>query len=261
MWHFVLYSSIAVFVYMTCIFFVALLKRDNSVVDIAWGIGFILVSLLTFFLERGFFWRHILVTGLVGIWGMRLALYIYVRNKGRGEDFRYAQWRKKWGKLFILRSYLQVFVLQGIMLLIISYPIMLVNQSGAEAFSIWDAVGGGIWLIGFSFEAAGDFQLMQFKKDPGNKGKIMTAGLWRLTRHPNYFGETALWWGIFLIALSVKNGWTAVISPVLITFLLLRVSGVAMLERKYAGNQEFMEYARRTSPFFPWFPRKKSRSD
>jgi len=225
---FILSTANAVFVFMTCIFVMALLKKDNSIVDVAWGIGFILVALLTFFLKSGFTWRHILVTGLVCIWGIRLVLYIYFRNKGRGEDFRYVQWRKEWGKLFVLRSYLQVFMLQGILLLIISYPVMLVNQSETEAFSIWDALGVWIWLIGFSFEAIGDFQLMQFKKDPQNKGKIMTRGLWHLTRHPNYFGEATLWWGIFLIALSIKNGWTAVIGPVLITFLLLRVSGPYM---------------------------------
>lgn len=253
---FILSTAAAVFVYMTCVFVLALLKKDNSIVDVAWGIGFILVALLTFFLEPGFTWRHILVTGLVCIWGIRLALYIYFRNKGRGEDFRYARWRKEWGKFFVLRSYLQVFMLQGILLLIVSYPVLLVNRSEIDRFTFWDAVGIGVWSIGFFFEAAGDYQLSQFKKNPGNKGKIMTRGLWSFTRHPNYFGEATLWWGIFLIALPVRNGWTAVVGPALITFLLLRVSGVTMLEKKYAKNQEFLDYARRTSPFIPWFPKK-----
>jgi steroid 5-alpha reductase family enzyme len=256
MFLFVFYAGIAVFVYMTGVFVLATLKRDSSIVDIAWGIGFILVALLTFFLEAGFSWRQILVTGLVCIWGIRLAAHIYLRNKGRGEDFRYAQWRRDWGKRFVLRSYFQIFLLQGVLLLVISYPVILVNKSGTAAMTAWDVAGTGIWLLGFFFEAVGDWQLWRFKKDPRNRGKIMTTGLWRLTRHPNYFGEATLWWGIFLIALSAWNGWMAVISPVLITFLLLRVSGVTMLEKKYAGNQAFSEYARKTSPFFPWIPKK-----
>lgn len=253
----IIYSGgIAVFVFMTGVFVIALLKKDNSIVDVAWGIGFILVALLTFFLSGGFPWRQIVVTGLVCIWGTRLSFYIYRRNKGRGEDFRYARWRKNWGRLFVLRSYFQIFMLQGILLLIIAFPVMLVNGSEAKAFSLWDAAGIGLWLTGFFFEALGDYQLSRFKKDPQNKGKLMTQGLWRLTRHPNYFGEATLWWGIFLIALSAENGWTAVISPVFITFLLLRVSGVTMLEKKYAGNRAYEEYARKTSSFFPWFPKK-----
>lgn len=253
---FIFYSGIAIFLYMTGVFVFATLRKDSSIVDIAWGIGFILVALLTFFLEAGFSWRQILLTGLVCIWGIRLAAYIYLRNKGRGEDFRYARWRRNWGKMFVLRSYFQIFLLQGVLLLVISYPVILVNKSGTKAMTAWDVAGTGIWLLGFFFEAVGDWQLSRFKLDPRNRGKIMTAGLWRLTRHPNYFGEATLWWGIFLFALSAGNGWTAVISPALITFLLLRVSGVSMLEKKYAGNQAFSEYARKTSPFFPWIPKK-----
>lgn len=251
------YSALAALVYMTAVFIIAVLKRDNSVVDIAWGLGFIGVALLTFFLDRGFTFRHILVTVLVVIWGTRLAVHIFIRNKGKGEDFRYAQWRREWGKWFLLRSFFQIFMLQGLLLLVIVYPVMLINSSLETGISFPDAFGLALWLIGFFFEAVGDFQLAAFKRNPQNKGKIMKSGLWRYTRHPNYFGETAIWWGVFLIALSVKAGWTAVISPLLITFLLLRVSGVTMLEKKYEGNKEFEEYAKKTNAFFPWFPKKK----
>jgi steroid 5-alpha reductase family enzyme len=123
-----------------------------------------------------------------------------------------------------------------------------------------DIIGLIIWLLGFVFESVGDHQLSKFKRKEENKGKIMTQGLWKYTRHPNYFGEVVMWWGIFLMALSVKNGWTAVVSPLLITFLLLKVSGITMLERKYAGNEEFQEYAKRTNAFFPWFPKKRASS-
>lgn len=256
MLNFMLYSALAIFIYMTIIFIVALIRKDNSVADIAWGIGFILVAVLTLFLEKGFTARQILVTALVSIWGARLAIHIFVRNRGRGEDFRYTQWRKEWGKWFVLRSYLQVFILQGLFLLIIAYPIMLVNRSQETGISFFDIIGALIWAVGFVFETVGDFQLLRFKRNPENKGKIMNRRLWKYTRHPNYFGESVMWWGIFLIALPVKNGWTALVSPVLITFLLLRVSGVILLEKKYRGNKDYEEYARTTSAFLPWFPKK-----
>jgi steroid 5-alpha reductase family enzyme len=253
---FILYSSAAIFLYMTCVFVLALLKKDNSIVDVAWGTGFLLVALLTFFMDSAFTFRSALVTGLVIFWGSRLALHIYFRNRGKGEDFRYAKWRKEWGKTFVWRSYFQIFMLQGLLLLIIAYPIILVNQSEEGGFTALDIAGMAVWMVGFFFEAVGDYQLRAFKKNPENRGKIISRGLWRYTRHPNYFGEVTCWWGIFLIALSIEWGWTAVISPLAITFLLLRVSGVTMLEKKYEGNQAYEEYARKTSPFIPWFPKR-----
>jgi steroid 5-alpha reductase family enzyme len=246
----------AVFVYMTVVFLIAILAKDNSIVDVGWGPGFILVAVVTFFLRPGFEARHVLITLLVLIWGLRLATHIFLRNWGRGEDFRYAIWRKDWGRWFIPRSFFQVFMLQGIFMLLISSPTILVNRSRERGLTMLDALGGLVWLTGFLFEAVGDYQLKRFKQKPESRGKIMTAGLWKYTRHPNYFGEAVLWWGIWLVALSVDSGWAAIISPLTISFLLLKVSGVAMLEKKYAGNEEFAAYARRTSPFFPWFPKK-----
>ena len=257
MFEFILYSAICVFLYMSLIFVLAWIKKDNSIVDIAWGIGFILVAVLTFFLETGFVSRHVLVTVMIFMWGTRLATHITIRNKGRGEDFRYAQWRKDWGKWFFIRSFFQIYLLQGFLLIIIAYPVLLINHSKESGTGFLDILGLIIWLIGFFFEAVGDYQLSKFKGKAENKRKIMTKGLWKHTRHPNYFGETAMWWGIFLIAFSVKNGWTAIVSPLLITFLLLKVSGITMLEKKYVGNQEFEGYAKRTSAFFPWFPKKQ----
>lgn len=255
--HYILYSALTVFIYMILLFIISITKKDNSIADIGWGIGFILVAFLTFFLEPVFEIRHVLVTGLVLIWGLRLAIHILIRNKGKGEDYRYAKWRKEWGKYFLIRSFLQVFMLQGLIMLIISYQVILVNSSKKPGIHILDILGLLVWLFGFLFETVGDFQLLKFKRDKKNKGKIMKSGLWRYTRHPNYFGEATMWWGIFLIALSVPHGWTAIISPALITLMLLRVSGVTMLEKKYKGNKEFEEYAKRTSAFIPWFPKKK----
>lgn len=254
---YLLWSALAVFAYMTGLFVVALVRKDNSLADIGWGLGFILVAALTFFIEPGFTLRSLLVTGLVVIWGLRLAVYVFIRNTGRCEDFRYAKWRREWGRRFILRSYLQVFLLQGLLMLIIVYPVVLVNRTADGPWTAWDVLGAALWLLGFFFESVGDFQLLRFKRDPASKGKIMTTGLWATTRHPNYFGEATQWWGLFVIALSVRFGWTAVVSPVTITFLLLRVSGVTRLEKKYEGNPEFAAYARATSAFIPRKPRKR----
>jgi steroid 5-alpha reductase family enzyme len=255
--NFILYSAVCVFIFMSFVYVLAWIKKDNSIVDIAWGIGFILVAVLTFVLQPGWLSRHLLVTALVAIWGTRLAAHIALRKKGKGEDFRYAKWRKNWGKWFYIRSFFQIYMLQGIFLLIIAYPVLLVNHSDKEGLELPDILGFIVWLIGFVFEAVGDFQLSQFKKKAENKGKIIRQGLWKYTRHPNYFGEVTIWWGTFLIGLSVENGWTAIVSPLMITFLLLRVSGIPMLEKKYKGNKEFEDYAKRTSAFFPWLPKKR----
>jgi steroid 5-alpha reductase family enzyme len=249
-------AAITVVFFMSVVFLIALLVKNNSIVDIAWGLGFISVALVTLFLRPGIEARHVLVTGLVAVWGFRLSSHIFIRSRGRGEDFRYARWRREWGRWLVARSFLQIFMLQGVFMLIIASPIILVNRSGEEGLTILDGLGAFLWVAGFLFEAVGDSQLKRFKQKPESRGRVMTSGLWKVTRHPNYFGEATLWWGIFLIALSVRAGWIAVISPLAISFLLLKVSGVTMLERKYAGNEEFAAYARRTSAFFPWFPKK-----
>ena len=249
-------AAAAIFVYMTAVFVIALLVEDNSIVDVAWGLGFILVALTMLFLKPGFETRHVVIFGLVAVWGLRLATHIFFRNLGRGEDFRYAKWRRDWGRWFVPRSFLQIFMLQGVFMLMISSPVVLIIHSTRKGLTVLDGFGVGLWLFGFLFEAVGDFQLKKFKRNPASRGKIMTSGLWRYTRHPNYFGEAALWWGVFLIALSTPGGWVGIIGPLTISFLLIKVSGVTMLEKKYAGNEEFAAYARRTSAFFPWFPKK-----
>jgi len=249
--------------HMTVWFFIALIRKDNSVADVAWGLGFVLVAAVGF-IRRGSQARPALATALVVIWGLRLAIHILLRNRGRGEDPRYAEWRRRWGRSFVWRSYLQVFLLQGFFLLLISSPVVLINAylsayllgGPPRGLGFLDSAGTLLWSAGFLFEAVGDAQLSRFRKDPANRGRIMTRGLWRYTRHPNYFGESLMWWGIFLLALSVPGGWATAVSPVLLTFLLVKVSGVPMLERRYADNKEFQAYARRTSVFIPWFPKK-----
>ncbi len=255
-----LFSEVAVFilVYMTLVFFVALLKRDNGIVDIGWGIGFILVSFYAF-LQTAPYFTDLIVTILVFIWGLRLSYNIFLRNWDKEEDFRYKNWRESWGKIFILRSYFQIFIFQGIMMFLIVSPVLYINIA-AETNTLFLILGTLVWLIGFLFETVGDEQLRQFKANPENKGKVMQYGLWKYTRHPNYFGEAVMWWGIWIITFGVfysdvVQPWYFLVSPVLITFLLRFVSGVPLLEKKMMEREEFVEYAKKTNPFVPWFPK------
>lgn len=192
---------------------------------------------------------------MVTAWGLRLAWYVHARNVGRAEDSRYAQWRREWGKTFVVRSYLQVYLLQGILLFFVCLPVLWAHRGGGVPLGVFDAVGILIWCAGFCFETVADFQLLRFLKNPDRGGKLLKSGLWAYSRHPNYFGEVALWWGLWLFVLPVPGAWMSVIGPVLISFLILRVSGIPMLERKMADHPEFAEYARSVNVFFPWFPK------
>jgi steroid 5-alpha reductase family enzyme len=244
--------SLVIFLYMTSIFIIAQIKKDNSIVDVFWGLGFIVVAVYSL-IQSGDMYdlRKMIVTLLVSIWGIRLSTHIYLRNKGKGEDFRYKAWRDTWN-FFIVRSYLQIFMLQGAFMLIVSSPIWLINYESSQPLGIWDTLGLTIFGIGIFFESTGDLQLSQFKKDPANQGKIITTGLWALTRHPNYFGEALVWWGFGFYAVSLPLGWYTLLSPVIITLLLRYVSGVPMLEKKYEGRPDFEAYKKETAPFVPF---------
>lgn len=246
---------VILFVYMSLWFVVSLIKKRNDVADVAWGLGFVLLAWTSFFLSSDSGMRGLLVGILVSIWGLRLAWHIHKRNKGKAEDYRYLAWRKEWGKWFYPRSYVQVYLLQGILLFLIVLPVLLINKNVGPSLGVLDFVGVVIWLFGFYFEVVGDAQLARFIKNPANKGKLMQSGLWAYTRHPNYFGEVTQWWGIWLVALSVPSGVFAIIGPLTITFLILKVSGIPLLEKKMEENPEFSEYKRKTSIFIP-LPRK-----
>jgi len=246
---------LVIFFYSVSWFIIALVKRRNDVADIAWGGGFICSALTAYFVHGVNEARSILVLLLVLTWGCRLVLHIGLRNRGKPEDPRYRAWREEWGDSFLVRTFLQVFLLQGFLLVVISLPVTLAVSHTAPPLTLLDAIGVCMWLVGFLFEAVGDWQLLRFKSDPANKGKIMTTGLWHYTRHPNYFGEVTLWWGIFIICLQVPEGWWTVIGPMTITYLILRVSGTPMLEKRYADNPEYAEYIRTTSSFFPLRPK------
>jgi steroid 5-alpha reductase family enzyme len=250
-----LITAASVIVYMTGWFIAAQVRGRNDIADVAWGLGFILAAAVSLVAAGVYPPRGLLVSGLVLVWGVRLALHIHRRNRGKGEDPRYRKWREEWGKWFVLRSFLQVFMLQGVLLLLVAVPVVFVNQAPAAPLAWLDLLGLAIWMTGFGFEAVGDWQLLTFIRNPANKGKLMTGGLWRYTRHPNYFGEVTLWWGIWLMTLALPGSWLTVVGPLTITFLILKVSGIPMLEKPYEDRADFQEYKRRTSAFFPLPPK------
>lgn len=240
-------SAMAIFLFMVGIFFLAIYKKDNSIVDIAWGIGFMVIAAICLFASPQTHPIQLIITTCIFIWGARLAIHIRMRKKDNEEDFRYKNWRDSW-KCFYLRSFFQIYMLQGTLMLIIAAPLYTTALTPTQHW-LTTSIGLIIFLVGFGFEAIGDWQLMQFKKDKKNKGKIMTTGLWSTTRHPNYFGEVTLWWGIWLIA--IPSSWLSIISPLMITFLILKVSGIPMLEEKYQERADWKKYANKTPAFFP----------
>ena len=247
-------------VYFTIFFVIAQILKNNSIVDIGWGLGFVVLSVYSLIytsITSTLTFTQIIITILVGLWGLRLFTYIGIRNFKKPEDFRYIQMRKKWGqKNVFMKAYFKVFMAQAAFMFIISLPILSAYTTTKNANSIFLILGIVVFLIGLIFESVGDYQLRTFVKNINNKGHIMQSGLWKYTRHPNYFGETLIWWGIWIIVLSLPYFYISIISPVLITFLLLFVSGVPLLEKKYKNNPEFQEYAKRTSIFFPLPPVK-----
>lgn len=243
--------ALLILMYMTLVFVLAQIVKDNSIVDIFWGLGFILIAVYSFFQDTEPDLRKWIVTFLILLWGLRLSIHVFLRNRGRGEDFRYKHWRDTW-KFFILRSYLQIFFLQGIFMYIVSSPVFYINYCSKEPLGFFDTLGLVLFGTGFLFEAVADYQLADFRKNPANKGKIMTTGLWEKCRHPNYFGEAMLWWGFGCYAISLPNGWITLISPLVMTLLLRFVSGVPMLEKKYQGRTDWEEYKKNTAPFVPY---------
>ncbi|MBW2407275.1 MAG: DUF1295 domain-containing protein [Deltaproteobacteria bacterium] len=237
----------------------SLILKNVTVVDSLWGLGFVMIALTTFFLAHGFLGRKLLTTFLVTCWGVRLSIYLTWRNWGKGEDPRYGSWREKSGKNFWIVSLFKVFLLQALFLWAISISIQYGMTSGTPEMITWlDVCGCILWGVGFVFEAVGDWQLAAFKSNPDNKGKVMDRGLWAYTRHPNYFGESLMWWGIFLIAFSTPNSWWTVLSPLIITGVLLKMTGIPLTEKTIVVHRPgYKEYVQRTNAFFPWFPKSK----
>ena len=248
-------AGLPILVLVTLLWLVSLKLRNAGIIDVFWGTGFVITCWIYFgHTPEGFAARKWLLALLVTAWGLRLSAHIFRRNAGKGEDFRYRKWREEAGGPWWWRSYLKVFLLQGLLMWIISTPLLAAQQAAFPARLTWiDYAAAVVWCCGFFFEAVGDWQLTRFKADPANKGKVLRTGLWRYSRHPNYFGDAVQWWGYFGFALAVGAWWT-VFSPLLMTLLLRRVSGVTLLEKTLVATRPgYREYVESTNAFFPWF--------
>ena len=248
----------AILIYMTILWSVSLALKNSSIVDIFWGPGFVMVGWIAFALTSGSMPRKLLLMSLVTLWGLRLGGYILSRNFGKPEDFRYQAWRQEAGAKWWWFSFFKVFALQGLLMWIISIPLVQAQFHAPPAgLTPLDYVATALWVVGFFFEAVGDAQMARFKRDTANKDKVLNTGVWRYTRHPNYFGEAVQWWAYFLFALQTPLGIAVIYSPVLMTYLLLNVSGVALLEKALKDvKPQYKKYIETTSAFIPWFPRQ-----
>ncbi|KPJ77125.1 MAG: hypothetical protein AMJ54_08890 [Deltaproteobacteria bacterium SG8_13] len=252
-------NLVAITALMALGWIVSLVVRKVTFVDSLWGLGFVLIVWITYFITEGYLLRRYLLVGLTTAWGVRLCLHLSMRNWGHGEDPRYAAWREQAGAYFWIFSLVKVFLPQALILWVISLSVQFGQLSlTPNHLTVYDIFGTALWGIGFFFESIADYQLAKFKADPSNKGKVMSRGLWAYSRHPNYFGEFLIWWGLFLITLSTPNSWWTIISPLVITAVLLKMTGVPLMERTIVETRPgYRKYMQRTNAFFPWFRKKE----
>ena len=251
-------ALLVIMIMMSVLWIISVILKNVSIVDLFWGAGFVLAAGFYFLKADGYDLRKTMLLFLVSIWGLRLSFYLIWRNHGKGEDFRYREFRKKYGEnRYWWISFFQTFLLQGLLMWLISAPLLGAQYEGADRnLGILDYAGVILWTIGFVFEAGGDYQLAVFKANPANKGKVLDTGFWKYTRHPNYFGDTAVWWGYGLICLSA-GGYLPLLGSLLMTALIIKVSGVALLEKSLKEQKpQYKEYIEKTSAFIPWFPKK-----
>ena len=247
-----------IMIMMTILWCFSVIIKNVSIVDLFWGLGFVLTSVFYFLKTEDSEPRKIILIIMVAVWGIRLSVYLAWRNIGKGEDFRYKQFRMNYGeKRYWWISFFQTFLLQGIFMWLISAPLLGAQYYGqTKPMDILYFIGIMLWIIGLFFESVGDIQLACFKADPGNKGKVMDKGLWRYTRHPNYFGDSAVWWGYGFICLA-SGSWLPVLGSILMTALIIKVSGVALLEKSLKEQKpQYKNYIEKTSAFLPWFPKE-----
>jgi steroid 5-alpha reductase family enzyme len=242
--------------FVSILFVISIIIQRNDIADVAWGTGIFIVAIVNYVTGT-----HtdisLLLTVLAGLWGLRLTVRIFLRNRKKNEDFRYKKWRDEWGELFYVRSYLQVYLLQGLLMVFVGYTFIHTNVYGENStLNLVTIIGLLIWVVGYFFEVIGDWQLDTFLKNKPVAGTILSNGLWKYTRHPNYFGEVTMWWGLWLIIATLPLSFIALMSPLTITFLILKVSGIPLLEKNFSNNPQFQEYKKRTSAFFPLPPKK-----
>ena len=262
-WTIALWNLAAVSFMMVLGWVVSLVQRNVTIVDSLWGLGFIIIAWLSVSNTTGYTGRGLLLAVLTTIWGLRLTFHLVQRNWAQPEDPRYAVWRKASGNRFWLSSLIKVFLLQALFMWAIGLALQFGIASVEPGRFTWlDGIGLLLWCVGFAFETVADFQLARFKSDPSNAKRVMQQGLWALSRHPNYFGEVVLWWGIFVIVLATPgSGWT-IISPLIISTVLLKMTGVPLTEKHIAKNRPgYDHYIATTNAFFPWFPKKRIKSN
>ncbi len=256
MMHAILISAIAVFCYMVAFYLLANLVRNYSIVDIGWGPGFILICLVLTLSFPQLTDRSRILFILVTLWAARLSGHIFIRNIGKAEDFRYAAWRKDWGKKAPLISFFKIFMLQGLVMLVLALPLISAFAANPTPLTVVNIAGIFVFAAGFLYEAIADYQLASFKKKKENAGKIITVGVWSTSRHPNYFGEALLWWGLWMVSTGGGQSFYTWVSPLAITLLLRFVTGVPMLEEKYRSRPDFSGYASHTPAFIPFIGKK-----
>jgi steroid 5-alpha reductase family enzyme len=250
-------AAAAVAAVMLITWLVSLPLRNASIVDITWGLGFVVVAWVVRLQGDTDTTRQWVLVAMVTIWGLRLAGHLFLRNHGQPEDYRYRAMRKRYGDRFPIISLVTVFLLQGVLMWTVSLPVQLGQVPETPEFGVIGAIGVVVWVVGFVFETVGDLQLTRFKADPSNEGKVLDTGLWRYTRHPNYFGDCCAWWGIAIVAAESGTGAWGVIGAVVMTVLLLRVSGVALLEKSLSKRKpDYQAYVDRTSAFVPMPPKR-----
>lgn len=253
-----LQAALLIFILVTLLWIWSIFITNVSIVDIFWGFGYVVVNTFYVFMSGEISPRKLLILVLVGVWGLRLTIYLALRNIGKGEDFRYQKFRQYYGvNRYWWYSFFQTFLLQGALIMIVSLPLLgISNNNNIEKLKILDYIGLLIWLIGFTFEAGGDFQLSQFKRNSKNKGKVLNTGFWKYTRHPNYFGDSAVWWSYAFFSIAAGSYWQ-IIGSIIMTLLIIKISGVSLLEKTLNKSKpQYKAYINKTNSFFPWFPKK-----
>ena len=264
------YSALSLLFFIIIAFIVGTVKKNNGLMDVFYGPAYLVVALASIIgysiITGTTSVRQVITTILVGLWATRLAVYVFIRNRGKPEDFRYKAMREQWKTNIVLKSFVRVYLFQSLVVFIVAFPVWFININDNPSLGgFWNfsgitlLTGVIIWIIGFFFETVGDYSLYKFKQDPENKGKVMDKGLWKYTQHPNYFGEVTQWWGIYVIALAIPFGFISVFGPIFITYMIIKVSGIRLLDYRYRKDDIYAEYKQRTSKFIPWFPKKQKK--
>ncbi|MFT4643229.1 MAG: steroid 5-alpha reductase family enzyme [Candidatus Azotimanducaceae bacterium] len=252
------HAALIILALITLLWIWSVFIKNVSIVDIFWGFGFVVVNVIYAYMSGELNARKILILTLVSIWGIRLVIYLAIRNIGKGEDFRYQEFRRNYGpKRYWWFSFFQTFLLQGVLIMIISLPLLGIHSSATSGdLNVLDYLGILVWIIGFTFETVGDFQLARFKKNVKNKGKVLNKGFWKYTRHPNYFGDSAVWWAYGIFSIAAGSYWQ-IIGSIIMTLLIIKISGVSLLEKTLKDTKpQYRDYIQKTNSFFPWFPKK-----